>query len=259
MRACAIMWDFDGTLVDSRHRNLSVNRSIVERLTGRTWADFKALTSVSEYDAAVARCTNWRDFYEREFELRGLQIESAGRLWTEYQLRDGTPVPPFEGVTEALDALAHLPQGIVSQNARDIITATLGTIGLGDRFRHVVGYEEVGPGRQKPAPDGLLDCLAVLTDFAPGTACYVGDHPTDAQCAAEARRELGARGLDIEVLSIAVLYGGGTPGDWVVPPDATVRTPAEIVDVVSDHTACRNNGPGRSGTRARSVRLQDPV
>jgi hypothetical protein len=123
------MWDFDGTLVDSRHRNLSVNRSIVERLTGRTWADFKALTSVSEYDAAVARCTNWRDFYEREFELRGLQIESAGRLWTEYQLRDGTPVPPFEGVTEALDALAHLPQGIVSQNARDIITATLGASG----------------------------------------------------------------------------------------------------------------------------------
>ncbi len=46
MRACAIMWDFDGTIVDSRHRNLSVNRKIVERLTGRAWEDFKALTSI---------------------------------------------------------------------------------------------------------------------------------------------------------------------------------------------------------------------
>ena len=239
MRTCAIIWDFDGTLVDSRHRNLSVNRSIVERLTGRAWEQFKALESIPEYDAAVARCTNWRDFYEREFGLAGPAVESAGRLWPEYQLRDGTPVELFEGVPETLEALRHLPHGIVSQNAREIITATLAPLGLGERFRHVVGYMEVGPTRQKPAPDGLLDCLEALTDLAPGMAFYVGDHPTDAQCVAESRRELAVRGLDVELKSIAAVYGGVSPHTWSTQPDEVAARPAEIVEIVARHRLCR--------------------
>ncbi len=239
MRGCAIIWDFDGTLVDSRHRNLSVNRSIVKRLTGRAWEDFKALESIPEYDAAVARCTNWRDFYEREFGLSGPAVESAGRLWPEYQLRDETPVESFEGVRETLEDLGHLPHGIVSQNARDVITATLGPLGLGERFAHVVGYQEVGPGRQKPASDGLLDCLEALTDLAPGMAFYIGDHPTDTQCVAESRRELAARGLDIELKSIAVLYGGESTHTWSTQPDEVAGSPHEIVEIVERHLPCR--------------------
>lgn len=239
MPACAIIWDFDGTLVDSRHRNLSVNRSLVERLTGRPWEDFKALKSIPEYDAAVARCTNWRDFYEREFGFSGPAVESAGQLWPEYQLRDGTPVEPFEGVRDTLEALRYLPHGIVSQNARVIISATLDPLGLGERFAHVVGYQEVGPGRQKPASDGLLDCLEALTGLAPGMAFYIGDHPTDMQCVVESRRELAARGLDIELKSIAVLYGGESPHAWSTQPDEVAASPHAIVEIVERHLPCR--------------------
>ena len=46
MPTCAIVWDFDGTLVDSRHRNLSVNRSIIGELTGRSWREFEALYTI---------------------------------------------------------------------------------------------------------------------------------------------------------------------------------------------------------------------
>ena len=190
MSSCAIIWDYDGTLVDSRYRNLSVNRSIVEELTKRPWSDFRALASIPEYDAAVARCTNWRDFYAREFGLDVPRIETAGHLWTRYQLSDRPPVTPFPGVLEALDELAHLPHGIVSQNARGIIAATLEPLGLGGRFSHVIGYEEVPPERQKPAPDGLLGCIEALTGLESGTTFYVGDHPTDTECVARARSEL---------------------------------------------------------------------
>jgi len=115
-------------------------------------------------------------------------------------------------VRETLEDLGHLPHGIVSQNARDVITATLGPLGLGERFGKVVGYQEVGPGRQKPASDGLLACLEALTDLAPGTAFYIGDHPTDTQCVAESRRELAARGLDIDAhLVHAARRGRGQP------------------------------------------------
>ena len=238
MPSCAIIWDYDGTLVDSRHRNLSVNRSIVELLTDRPWTEFKALASIPEYDAAVARCTNWRDFYAREFGLQVPKVETAGRLWTRYQLTDETPVTPFPGVSETLDALAHLPHGIVSQNARDIITATLDPLGLAGRFRHVIGYEEVGPGRQKPAPDGLLACIDVLTDIEPATAFYIGDHPTDTECVAQARSDLQARGRHIEVKSIAALYGGESPAGWRVQPDLLADTPAQIVDIVLQAAGC---------------------
>lgn len=232
MAGCAIIWDYDGTLVDSRYRNLSVNRAMLEALTGRPWTEFGALASVSDYDAAVARCTNWRDFYAREFDLAVPDIEMAGRLWTDYQLRDDTPVDPFPGVPEALDALADLPHGIVSQNARGIIATTLRILGLEGRFDRVIGYEEVAPGRQKPAPDGLLACIETLTAWAPGTVYYVGDHPTDTECAAGARAELEIRGLDVEVRSIAALYGGESSAGWRVQPDLEARTPAEIVELV---------------------------
>jgi phosphoglycolate phosphatase-like HAD superfamily hydrolase len=239
MPACAIIWDYDGTLVDSRHRNLSVNRSIIEGLTGRPWRDFTALHSIEDYDAAVARCTNWRDFYRSEFGLREDMLETAGRMWTRGQLTDETPVEPFAGVPETLEALGHLPHGIVSQNSRQIIEATLGPLGLRDRFEHVLGFEQVAPGRQKPAPDGLLDCLARMTRSGPGAAFYVGDHPTDAMCVAQARQEMATRDLDMSVRSIAVLYGGESTDGWPEPPDFLARTPQDIVAIVDRESPCR--------------------
>jgi HAD superfamily hydrolase (TIGR01549 family) len=228
---CAIVWDYDGTLVDSRHRNLSVNRTIIQGLTGRSWRDFGALTSVADYDDAVARCTNWRDFYQNEFGLREDMLETAGRMWTERQLSDETPVLPFAGVTDALNSLGHLPHGIVSQNSRRIITATLEPLGLGGRFDHVLGYEEVAPGRQKPAPDGLLDCLDRLS-VREGVAFYIGDHPTDALCVARARDEIAKKAPTLQIWSIAALYGGESADGWPEAPDFRARTPEEIVTIV---------------------------
>jgi phosphoglycolate phosphatase-like HAD superfamily hydrolase len=231
MSVSAIIWDYDGTLVDSRHRNLSVNRRIVDDLTGRAWSEFPVLRSVDAYDAAVARCRNWRDFYHREFGLSEAHVAEAGRLWTLGQLSDPTPVRAFEGVPEAIEALRHLPQAVVSQNDREIITSALGDLGLGDRFDPVIGYREVLPDRQKPAPDGLLDCLDAMGLDEPASVLYVGDHPTDAICVAEARSALRAKGRKVTVRSVAVLYGGESTDGWPVPPDFTADSPTQVVEI----------------------------
>jgi phosphoglycolate phosphatase-like HAD superfamily hydrolase len=249
MSACAIIWDYDGTLVDSRHRNLNVNRSIIEGLTGRPWQDFEALHSIAAYDGAVARCTNWRDFYQNEFGLSEDMLESAGRMWTRQQLTDETPVQPFAGVPQALEVLGRLPHGIVSQNSRAIITATLGSLGLEERFEQILGYEEVAPGRQKPAPDGLLDCVERLIPTGPATVFYVGDHPTDAMCVARARQKIMARGGEVRVWSIAALYGGESPDGWPEPPDFHALTPGDIVTIVDRQVPELRLAPAPPGAR----------
>jgi HAD superfamily hydrolase (TIGR01549 family) len=233
--AAAIVWDFDGTLVDSRLRNLSVTRAIVEHITGRPAATFAALVSVEDYRAADARCTNWREFYHRELELDDTDLTLAGRLWREFQERERTPMPLYDGIAETLGALRTLPHGIFSQNSRDNIASTLRATSLDSYFRVVIGFEEVGANREKPWPDGFLMCVESLTRLRPGRVFYVGDHETDALCAANARTEILERDLGIEVITIAALYGAYTPAAWTESCDHCAAHPSDVVDIVASY------------------------
>lgn len=229
----AVLWDFDGTLVDTRARNLRVNRRIIGEITGRSWSEFPVMRSQEVYDTAQRGAANWREFYRANCGLTDDEIDRAGARWSGYQLVDPTPTPLFNGVAEALGGLDGLPQAIVSQNARDTIEALLAGHGLGNRFHCIIGYAEVAMARQKPAPDGLLAALERLTDMAPGVALYIGDHETDARCAEAANHELAARGSELRVRSVAALWGdGASDRDWAVRPQFRARTPAEVVALV---------------------------
>jgi phosphoglycolate phosphatase-like HAD superfamily hydrolase len=202
----AILWDFDGTLLDTRVRNLHVNRRIIHEITGRGWEEFPVLRSQALYDEAQRAAVNWREFYRANIGLADDQIDSAGHRWAIYQREDPTPVPLVEGVAEALGKLDGLPQGIVSQNARETITSMLSAHGLGRRFSCIIGYAEVAMTRQKPAPDCLLLGLEALAGSPHGRVLYIGDHPTDIRCAANANQELARRGSELRVVSVAALW-----------------------------------------------------
>ena len=164
----AIIWDYDGTLVDTRLKNYQVNRAILEAVTGKSADEFEGLTSFESHEAAYRRAANWRELYLFEYGLTEQQTDEAGKLWAPYQLQDKTPSPLFGGIPEVLEALDNFPQGIVSQNGKAIILEVLAQHGLAKYFDCFVGYEEVEFKRQKPAPDGLLYCLEELTHFEPG-------------------------------------------------------------------------------------------
>jgi phosphoglycolate phosphatase-like HAD superfamily hydrolase len=229
----AVLWDFDGTLVDTRARNLHVNRRIIRELTGSGWDEFPVLRSQASYDEAQRAAVNWREFYRTNIGLTDDQIDGAGDHWAAYQLEDPTPVALVEGVAEALGRFDGLPQGIVSQNARETIESLLSVHGLGHRFECVVGYAEVAMARQKPAPDCLLLGLEKLTGLAPGRVLFIGDHLTDIRCAELANRELAGRGRSLRVVSVAALWGvGADDHDWAAGADHRAVTPHDVVELV---------------------------
>lgn len=230
----AVIWDYDGTLVDTGQKNFSVTRALFEAVTGKPADEIRALTSQAELQAAWERSTNWQDLQIVHFGMTEEQSDEAGRLWTAFQLQDQTETPFFEGVAEVITALTSLPQGIVSQNSRETINRALEAAGLDSHFGCVVGYEEVAHHRQKPAPDGLLTCLEQLTGLEPGLALYIGDHETDAQCALQANEVLKSRGDKTTLVSIGAFYGwsNGSRG-WSIRPDYSAWQPSEIISIIN--------------------------
>lgn len=231
-RLKAVIWDYDGTLVDSRQKNLSVTRKIVEKITNRSADEFPMLTDLEKYHRATMESLNWRKFYREEFELNKEEVDEAGSLWTVYQLNDSTQVNIFAGIREGMNSIETIPQGIVSQNSKSNIERQLKSDGLIKYFSHISGYEEVALDRQKPEPDGLISCIKDLSDSEDGIIFYIGDHETDIQCAARANQILA----DLEVLSIGVLYGTGIDNvKWNTQPDFEANSVQELFDIIIKH------------------------
>lgn len=231
----AVIWDFDGTLADTRRRNLSVNRRIVEHVTGRPWRDVAALTSVEAYVAAWSRVGNWQELYTSAFGLTDEECATAAQRWAAFQLDDPTPVPLLDGIAETLERLRRLPQAIVSQNERATIAQVLRDTKVDHYFTAIVGYAEVPFHRQKPAPDGLLAALDIIGIEEPATVLYVGDHETDTQCAINTNRDLIAVGRELRFRSVAALYhAAANHNNWSVAPDFRIYAPVELAQLVED-------------------------
>lgn len=229
----AVLWDFDGTLADTLQRNLSVNRRIVEEVTGRSWHDVAGLSSVEAYVAAWNRVSNWQELYTRAFGLSKEQCAEAAQRWAPYQLDDQTRVPLFDGIGEVLEKLGRFPQAIVSQNERATIAQILSTDHADHFFTAIVGFAEVPIDRQKPAPDGLLSALDILGVEEPACALFIGDHETDIICATNANRDLTAMGRDLRIVSVAAHYMSSDDSpEWSVAPDHHIYHPEELGQLV---------------------------
>ncbi|MCG8604090.1 HAD-IA family hydrolase [bacterium] len=229
----ATIWDYDGTLVDTRQKNFNVAKKIVQRATNRNPEEFPAFRSIESYDLANKNASNWRDLYTKEFGLSEEETDRAGRLWTEYQLMDLTPTPMYAGIDTVIHSLHDLPQGIVSMNSKRNIEQSLGGYKILDRFKMVVGYEEVDIQRQKPEPDGLLNCLEKLTSFSPGKVIYIGDHETDVKCVRNTNLALRELEVETDVISVGAFYGDhNDDADWQIKPDYRADSPSDITRII---------------------------
>ena len=232
MSTCTVIWDFDGTLVDSREKNLNVTRAIVEKFKGRSWRSFPALHTIESYADAHRSVPNWRIFYEESLGLNGADVDEVGLWWSEFQLDDKTVPATLHGIPETIKALGEFPHGIVSQNSRSNIHTILNAHGLDRSFGHIVGYEEVGMEHQKPSPVGLIQCIEALTAFEPGTVFFVGDHVTDAICAHRTHEVLQERGMNVTVRSIRAAYAPDEFSVWDTEADFVAHEPADVKDIV---------------------------
>ncbi len=227
----AVIWDFDGTLVDTRQKNLNVTRYLIELVRGVSADECKALRSLADYEHALHRHDRWTDFYRVELGMSEAETARAGGLWSAAQIEEPTVPQSYEGIREVLEALDHLPHGIVSLNARDNILRLVEALGLGHHFDEVIGYEAFEPTRHKPAPDALVACIERLTRLRPGTIFYVGDHEADTQCAHNANAHLRAIDVDVEVLSVCAVFGTHSDDSgWTARPHFRAEQPRQILE-----------------------------
>ena len=232
----AIIWDFDGTIADSKMKNFSITKKLMIDIVGPDSKKFPVLQSLDDYHSAHIKAINWRDFYKDSFNLTEEQVNKAGRLWTEYQLKDQNPVPIINGVGDTIKLLSAYPQGIVSQNSRENIVVYLNEKKICKYFQTVVGYEEVHITKQKPIPDGLLLCVEKLVNSDNGYIFYIGDHETDARCVKNANDVLANKNPNLKIVSIGAFYGYEVDtSTWSMLPDLEVRNAEKIPETITHY------------------------
>jgi len=226
----AILWDYDGTLVNSAPKNISVTKDILSEvaphLCGKGLPEH--LKSESRYHEANHAAKNWRDLYLNLFGLTHEETELAGSMWSKYQRLNTTPVAPFDGIIDVIEMFTNVPQGICSQNSAANIKALLDSLSITAYFKFVAGYEEVSIDRQKPASNAGLMCLdRILGEVRNKTLLVIGDHEVDVMFARNISSDIDGSNT---VISIAVLYSGAEPEEWEHQPDQVISRPAELAE-----------------------------
>ena len=179
----AIVFDWDGTLVDSLPAIYAANLRVLE--------EYGIAFDEERYRAAYL--PDWRVMYRR-LGLPEEHVEAAGERWLDlYSGTDSAALLP--GVSEALQRLsdAGFVMGLVTAGDSVVVKRQLERFGIGHHLPvRVFGDDDVPA---KPHPDPLLLALRQL-DRAERvrTARYVGDAPDDMRMA----RTAGAIGVGIE-------------------------------------------------------------
>ncbi len=165
----AVLFDWDGTLVDSAAKSY--------RCYQRVFARYGIV-----YDRALFERTYSPDWY-----LTYEQIGVPREVWAEADLRwlecyQTEPSELVAGAREALEQVAArgLVQGLVSSGDPRRVKRELADLGVARFFSSVVCGGETA--RRKPDPEPLLAGLDKL-GIAPAEAAYVGDSPEDVQMA----------------------------------------------------------------------------
>ena len=212
MRFRIVLFDLDGTLIDSGPIILASMQHAVRTVLGREIpADELGLTIGGQGIVA---------------QMQAIDAERAEALLGAYKVHnDG-----LHETLEAFDELLAILPGLAAEGRKlGIVTAkrhrTVGLAfdrfsALADAFDVVIAHEDTE--RHKPHPDPVLLAVERLGG-EPDEAVYVGDSPFDIGAAKAAG-----------VFAVAVGWGGIHPDERLLAeePDAFVRTPQELLDVI---------------------------
>ena len=211
MRYGTVLFDLDGTLIDSGAAILASFHHATETVLGRRYADDVVMASVGGH--GIHRQMAAFD------EERVDDLVAAYRAHNMELYRDIRLFPGVEPVLERLcDEGRNL--GVVTVKSQMTVDLTFELLPLGSYFTVVVNGDDVAA--HKPDPEGLL---AALRRFGAGSedAAYVGDSPFDLQAA-------NAAGMG----AIGVTWGGIHGRERLEPesPTALVDRPEELLGVL---------------------------
>jgi pyrophosphatase PpaX len=210
VRYPTVLFDLDGTLIDSAAIILASMRHATRTVLGREIPDEQLLAGVGSglrYELAV---------FDPE------RVEELVEAYREHNEPLHSELQPCAGILDVLPALRAKGRrlGIVTAKRRLTVQLAFDTLpGLEQYFDVVIGAEDTE--RHKPHPEPILTALDRLEAAAAETA-YVGDSPFDIQAAKAAR-----------VTAIAVTWGGFHSRERLAQEE-----PAAIVDTAEELLGC---------------------
>ncbi|MFD1657716.1 HAD family hydrolase [Streptomyces caeni] len=206
--ATAVIFDLDGTLVDSEPNYFEAGRQLLAEhgIMGFTWAEHQRYVGISTRETLEL----WKERYRIEAPLEEL-LAGTNRRYLDLA-RASTPVYPEMRKFVELLAAEGVPMAVASGSSPEAIEAILAGTGLASWFAAAVSADEVAHG--KPAPDVFLeaarrlgapfaDCV-VLEDAAPGAAAA---HAAGMRCIAIPY--VAAQAGDPAFATAALLLRGG--------------------------------------------------
>ena len=211
MRYETVLFDLDGTLIDSGAAILASFHHATETVLGRRFADDVVMASVGGYG-----------LHRQMAEFDAEHVDDLVQAYRAHNLEIYRQVRVFPGIDAVLERLRDDGRrlGIVTTKSRISVVLTFELLPLGAFFETVVTGDDVE--RHKPDPDGLLLALERL-DADAESAAYVGDAPFDVQAAKAAG-----------ICAVAVTWGGIHGRDRLEPsePDALVDRPGDLLGVL---------------------------
>jgi pyrophosphatase PpaX len=211
MRFPVVLFDLDGTVVDSGAIILASMRHATREVLGAEPAEEELMAAVGGPGL--------------EAQMRALAPDRVDELVTVYRAHNEPlhdELACCDGIEDVLVALKDQGRrlGIVSAKRRATIDLAFARIPIEHLFDVVVGGDETD--RLKPDPDPLLFAAQRLS-VDPGDCAYVGDSPFDIRAAKAARMH-----------AVAVTWGGIHAREKLEPeePDAIVDTAGELLAVL---------------------------
>ena len=211
MRYATVLFDLDGTLVDSGAMILASFRHATRTVLAREIPDEQLLTHVGGMRLA-----------EQMREIDADRADELVRTYREHNEPLHRRLQAFDGMTDVLAKLESEGRrlGIVTAKQRRTVDLAFAVVPLERYFDAVVAADDTE--RHKPNPDPLLEALRRL-DAEAGRAAYVGDSPYDIRAA----RAAG-------MAAIAVTWGRIYSAERLAEeePDALVASGEELLDVL---------------------------
>jgi phosphoglycolate phosphatase len=178
VRPRLVVFDLDGTLIDSKRDLADAVNALVAELGGAPLPEQAVADMVGEGAAVLIR---------RALTASGVDVDlrhALARFLELYDERLLVHTVPYEGMLDALDALApHVQMSVLTNKPANATERILEGLGLRDRFRDVIGGDT--PLGRKPDPAGLL-ALISRGGATPETTWLVGDSRIDLETARRA-------------------------------------------------------------------------
>src|SRR6266536_1675787 len=171
MRFPVVLFDLDGTIVDSGWMILASFRHATQTVLGREIPDEALMASVGR-----------GHLVEQMAEFDPDKAEELAHVYREFYAPLHSELQAFPGMLELLRTLDEEGRtlGVVSAKRGDVVQLDFAALGFGDLMDVVVGSDEAPRG--KPHPDQILVALERL-GADPDETAYVGDAPFDVAAA----------------------------------------------------------------------------